>query len=161
MLIKENSIALLQGVFDKSFFDLPNVKKAENVFVLEGRPKLLATKVSCKELLKRKLTPTLITDNMAGFLFYKNMVKEIWIAYQSIESNEVLCQVGALVLGVLGKRHRVPVYLYPSSVQMEKAGKPNDIFKFNGKKIAPSGIKGYVPLTEYLPKEYITKIYDK
>ena len=159
MLTKTKTVTLIQGVFDKTFFDLLKKNGAKDVFVLEGRPKLLAAKNSCRELLKRKMTPTLITDNMAGFLFYKDFVKEVWVAYQSKEKECVVCHIGALVLGVLGKKHKVAVYAYPTKEKMGMEGKPQDIFRFQGKKIAPAGIKGHVPLIECLPREYITKVY--
>src|SRR3990167_6147313 len=83
MSIKKNSVVLLQGVFKTSVFDLLKQKKVEEVFVLEGRPGLESARQSCRELLKRKIRPTLVTDNMAGFLFYKNLVKEVWLSCQT------------------------------------------------------------------------------
>ncbi len=159
MSIKKNSVVLLQGVFEPSIFDLLKKKKVKEVFVLEGRPGLDAAKHSCRELLKRKIKPTLISDNMAGFLFYKKLVKEAWLSYQSIDKNGALCQIGGLILGVLGKKHKVPVYVYPSNQKSKLLGKPKDILYFNGMRVAPSGIPGYVPLVEQVSERYITKAY--
>ena len=111
MSIKKKSVIVLQGVFKDTMFDLLKKRKIKNVFVLEGRPGLEAAKQSCKELLKRNIKPTLITDNMAGFLFYKKLVKEVWLSYQAKDKKGALCQIGGLILGVLGRKHNIPVYL--------------------------------------------------
>ena len=114
MSIKKNNIVLLQGVFKTSIFDLLKKRKVKEVFILEGRPGLEAAKQSSKELLKRKIKPTLIADNMAGFLFYKNLVREVWISYQSKDKKGALCHIGGLILGVLGRKHKIPVNIYPN-----------------------------------------------
>jgi methylthioribose-1-phosphate isomerase len=158
-VINKNSIILLQGIFEPSVFDLLKKRKAVEVNVLEGRPGLDAARHSCRELLKRKIRPTLITDNMAGFLFYKKLVKEIWVSYQSAEKNGVLCQIGGLILGVLGRKHGVPVYAYPSSRKVALLGRPKDISYFNGIKVAANNTPCYVPLVEQVPGKYIERIY--
>ena len=160
MSVKKNSITVLQGVFNSSIFDLLKKRKIKEVFILEGRPGLEAAKRSSKELIKRKMKPTLITDNMAGFLFYKRLVKEVWLSYQSSDEKGALCQIGGLILGVLGKKHNVPVYIYPNGQEIKLLGKPKDILLFNGIKVVPSGIPAYVPLAEWVPSEYITKVYN-
>ena len=159
MSVKKNSVVLLQGVFAPSLFDLLKTRKIKEVFILEGRPGLDAAKHSCRELLKRKIKPTLIADNMAGFLFYKSLVKEVWLSYQSTDKSGALCQIGGLICGVLGWKHKIPVYAYPSGQKLKLLGRPNDISYFNGIKVAPNNIPGYVPLVEQVPKKYIDKTY--
>ena len=151
----------MQGVFEPSIFDLLKKRKGKKFFILEGRPGLEAARRSSREFLKRKIKPTLIADNMAGFLFYKNLVKEVWLSYQSIDKKGALCQIGGLILGVLGRQHKVPVNLYPSGQKLQLLGHPKDIACFNGIKVAPVNIPGYVPLVEWVPKKYIGKIYGK
>lgn len=156
----EESVILLQGVFEDSVLDGLKDKKDGEIFVMEGRPSLESAQVTCRELLRRKIKPTLIADNMAGFLFYKNLVKEVWLSYQISDNEGALCQIGALILGVLGKRHDVPVHLYPASTASKLMGRQKDIFYFKGEKVAPNNIKGYVPLVEWVPNKYITKLHE-
>lgn len=158
---KKKSIVLLHGDFDKTFFDELQRRKLKDIFMLEGRPDLNAVRVNARELLKRKIKPTLIADNMAGFLFLKNLVKEVWLAYQFADHNGAVCRIGSLILGVLGKRHNVCVNVYTAKGKTRFIGKQRDIFYFNGIRVAPAGIKGYVPLVEWVPKKYITKIYEQ
>lgn len=159
-MVKKNSIVLLQGVFKASMFDLLKKRKVDNIFVLEGRPGLQAAKQSCRALIERKIKPTLITDNMAGFFFYKKLVKEVWLSYQTADDSGALCQIGGLILGVLGRTHKVPVNIYPNYQNLQLLGYSNDISFFNGVRVAPNGIKGYVPLVEWVPKKYINEIYE-
>lgn len=153
---QKESITLLHGVFTSDFFDQLKEKKVTEVFVTEGRPSLEAARLNCRELLKRKITPTLISDNMAGFLFFKNLVKEVWIAYQISDTEGAVCDIGALILGVLGKRHNIPVYLFSSNRKTRFLGQEKDLLNFKNKTVAPKGIRAYVPLIEWLPMKYIT-----
>ena len=158
-LFEQGSIILLHGVFDPIFFRSLKKDAGKHVVTLEGRPGLEAARKSQVELAKRKIIPTLISDNMAGFLLYKGLVKEVWLAYQSYDGNGALCQIGGLILGVLGKKHNVPVYIYPNDGRRKLMGKTADISFFNGVRVAPRGVSGYVPLAEWVPVKYITKVY--
>ncbi len=149
---------LIHGLPDKEHLDLLKKRKIKEAFVMEGRPALVGAKLLCKELLKRKIKPILITDNMAGFLFYKNFVDEIWATYQEQNEKGAVCQIGTLVLGVLGKRHNVSLNLVPSGFKSPKEGKQKDILEFNSVRVAPKGIKGYVPLIEFVSRQYISKV---
>ncbi len=157
MSIKDKSIVLLQGIFKSDFFDSLEKKDDEQVFVLEGRPSLKAAHSSCRELLKRGIEPTLITDNMAGFLFYKNLVKKVCLSYQLKDKHGFLCSVGGLILAVLAKRHGVVVQLFPSDAELKLVGKPSELFYFNGSKVVASKINAYVPLVEWVPNKYLSK----
>ena len=165
-MIDKSSVVLLQGALGVEFFEQLKKFNPRETFVMEGRPSLEAARVNCRELLKHKITPTLISDNMAGFLFFKNLVKEAWAAYQVSDTDGAVCDIGALIVGILGKRHNIPVYLFPSNRNVGAGSKPalqflgkeKDLIKFQNKKIAPKGIRAYVPLVEWLPNKYITKI---
>ena len=149
----------MHGIFEPSIFSMFRKRRGQEFFVLEGRPGLDSIRDSCRKLKKHKIKTTLIADNMAGFLFYKNLVKEVWLAYQSIDKKGALCQVGGLILGVLGQVHKVPVYLFPSDRKLPYMGRPKDITSFNGMKVVSSNIPGYVPLVEWVPKKYLGKVY--
>jgi hypothetical protein len=97
---------------------------------------------------------------MAGFLFYRNLVKETWLSYYTSDGDGALCQIGGLILGVLGRKHKVPVYIYPNDQKLQLLGYSKDISYFNGVKVAPSGTKGYVPLAEWVPSKYINRVYE-
>lgn len=151
---KRNSIVLLQGVFGKESLKKLKAAKAA-VFVCEGRPSLEAGKANSKALLAQKVTPTVICDNMAGFLFFKGLVKEVYLACQYADEGGALCDTGALTCAVLAKRHKVPVKLLQAKTRTRFLGDPKDILSFEGVQIAPKGTSGYVPLVEWVPGKYL------
>ena len=159
MFSKRRASVIVQGVIQETLFDLLKKRKVKEVVVLEGRPRLEAVRHSCRQLLKRKIKPVVVADSAAGFLFYKDLVKEVWIAYQMVDKKGALCDVGALILGVLGKQHAVPVNLYAGVKRYKMIGDENDTLSFNGTRVAPLGVKAYVPLMEWLPRKYIAKVY--
>ncbi len=140
--------------------DILKKKRQKTVVIPEGRPQLEAAKVNSRELLKRNMTPLVIADNMAGFMFYRNMIKEVWLAYQIGDAHGALCDIGALIYAVLAKKHRVPVLAYPAVEQKRFIGKPKEICCFCGRRVAPPAVKGYVPLLEWVPGNYIGKIHE-
>ena len=152
-------VFLLQGVFNSAAYDELKKKNVGEAFILEGRPGLEAARISSHELTRRNIKATLISDNMAGFLFYKNFVREVWVSYQSSGPDGILCQIGGLILGVLAKKHRISVSAYPNGKDLRLMGKSKELIFFNGIKVAPKGIAGYVPLAEWVPSKYITKVY--
>ena len=151
---------LLHGVPEPALFDKFEARKLATCIIPEGRPDLSAAQSNSREMLRRKMTPLLIADNMAGFMFCRDMIKEVWLAYQVGDSHGALCDIGGLIYAVLGKKHGVPVYCYPAKEKRRFIGKPKEIFCFCRERIAPRGIKGYVPLLEWVPGEYIKRIYE-
>ncbi|MFA5089015.1 MAG: hypothetical protein WC552_08300 [Candidatus Omnitrophota bacterium] len=158
-MFANKTIILVQGVVHDSLWDILKEKQTQDIFILEGRPYLYPAKHSTREAIRRKITPTLIADNMAGFLFYKNFVKEVWLAYHLADKTGALCDIGALILGVLGKRHRIPVYLYPSGQKTKFLGRGKDLHTFNGVPAVPGNVRAYVPLVDRVPMTYITRIH--
>ncbi len=160
MLIKKPSAhILLHGIFENSFLSLLKERKVREVFVMEARPNLDGAKKLCPRLLKMKITPILIADNMAGLLFFEGFLKEVWISYQGEAEESLTCPVGSLILGILAKKHGVIVKAFPALKKAKAQGSPKSIFNFNGKRIAAKGVKGYVPLLEEVSKKYLTEIF--
>ncbi len=147
----QNSIVLLQGVFEKTFFDRIKEKGYQKVFVMEGRPSLEAAKVACRELLKRKIAPTVIADNMAGFLFYNNLVKEAWLAYKVTEKRGAMCYIGASIVALLAKAHNIPLFCYKGDSKAEGVAPKKDMTSFNRVRVAPLETETYEPLLEWVP----------
>jgi len=152
---KNKSIYLFQGVFTPEAFKKIRLAKSDHAFVCEGRPSLEAGKKTTSLLLKQGNTPTVISDNMAGFLFFKGLVKEVIIACQYADKTGALCDTGALILAVLAKKHKVPLKLLAAEHKTRFLGNPKSILSFEGKEFAPKSTIGYVPLVEWIPKKYL------
>jgi methylthioribose-1-phosphate isomerase len=152
---KKKSISLLHGVFTTESFKKVRFIQAEHSFVCEGRPSLEAARKTSKMLLDHGITPTIISDNMAGFLFFKGLLKEVIIACQYADDTGALCDAGALILAVLAHEHKVPIKLLAAEHKSRFIGDPKSILSFEGKQIAPKGTHGYVPLVEWVPAKYL------
>jgi methylthioribose-1-phosphate isomerase len=156
----QRSIVLLQGCFDKSFFQQLKDRKEEKFFILEGRPGLKAAQSNCSQLNKIGITPTLICDNMAGFLFAKDLVKEVRIAYVHKDDETLTVSIGGSILGVLAMRHGVSVHAYPSDEKLKPVADGNELLMFKGKLVAPKTAKAYVPLVEQLERKYVAHVIE-
>jgi len=152
---KSKSIYLFQGILSAESFKKLKLSKQDHAFVSEGRPSLEAGRVTSAILLKQGITPTVISDNMAGFLFFKGLVKQVNLACQYADENGALCDTGALILAVLAKKHKVPVKLLIAERRHRFVGDPESILSFEGTRIASKGTHGYVPLVEWVPAKYL------
>lgn len=148
-------MVVVHGVFDEGV--LRSFKKGEQYFVLEGRPDLAASKTTLRVLSQKKIVPTIIADNMAGFLFYSGLVKEVRLSYQYHDSSGALCDIGSVILGVLGKTHGVPVKIFPGKLRKHFLAPHEELLNFNGRAVASAGTRVYGPLVEWLSNEYITQ----
>jgi methylthioribose-1-phosphate isomerase len=152
---KLKSICLFQGVLSAGSLKKVKLAKSNHAFVCEGRPSLEAGRKTSAILLKEGITPMVISDNMAGFLFFKGLVKEVIIACQYADKNGALCDTGALILAVLAKKHKVAIKLLVADHRTRFLGDPKSILSFEGQQMAPKGTHGYVPLVEWVPAKYL------
>jgi len=152
---KSKSIYLFQGIASQEALRKVKFSKGGYAFVCEGRPSLEAGRKTARFLLKKGITPTVISDNMAGFLFFKGLVKKVMIACQYADDTGALCDTGALILAVLARKHKTPIQLLAAERRTRFLGDPRSILSFEGKKIAPQGTHGYVPLVEWVPARYL------
>jgi methylthioribose-1-phosphate isomerase len=152
---KAKSIYLFQGVLNAESLKKVKLSLHAHAFVCEGRPSLEAGRKTSGILLKKGITPTVISDNMAGFLFFKGLVKQVFIACQYADKKGALCDMGALILAVLAKKHKIPLKLLAADHRTRFLGDPKDILSFEGQRIASKDTHGYVPLVEWVPAKYL------
>ena len=154
---KKRSICLFQGIFNAESLKKVKLTKNEHAFIYEGRPSLEAGRKTTGVFLKMGMSPTVISDNMAGFLFFKGLVGQVNIACQYVDKTGALCDIGALILAVLAKKHRIPIKLLVAERRSRFLGDPQAILSFEGQRIAPEGAHGYVPLVEWVPVKYLKR----
>lgn len=152
---KPKSIILMQGVIKPDVLRKVKLGSGTSAFICEGRPSLEAAKLNSAALIAQKVIPTVISDNMPGFLFFKGLVKEVHIACQYADKTGALCDTGALICAVLAKKHKVPVKLVEGKLKTRFLGNPKDILSFEGVQVAPKGTHAYVPLVEWVPNKYL------
>lgn len=157
MSVEIKECVIIHGNFKPVFFDELS-KQKRDIVVLEGRPDLKAGRASCRRLQKIGITPTVMADNMAGYLFAKGLVSQVCLSGLPAQDKGAECVIGALILAVLAKHHKVPVSVYPHAGILKKSGKPGDLGKFNGQTVIKGRIKAFVPLREIVPGKYFKTV---
>jgi methylthioribose-1-phosphate isomerase len=97
---------------------------------------------------------------MAGFLFSKDMVKEVWIAYDGKDEEGLTVAIGGSILSILATRHQVPVFAFRSDKKTPVLADKNELLNFQGRRIAPKGAKTYAPLVEHVEHKFFTNVID-
>ena len=152
---KDRSIILLHGVLTQGALAKIKHKGGVRIVICEGRPSLRAAEHNSRFFLDKRITPVIICDNMAGFLFYKGYVKEVVLACQYVDNTGALCGMGALILAVLARKHKVPVRLSEGERKKHFLGNAKDLLMLKGSPTASAKTQAYVPLVEWVPAKYL------
>ncbi len=145
--------------------------KKIHVYVDETRPVLQGARLTAWELMEEKIPCTLITDNMAGYFMYRDMIDLAIVGADRIARNgDVANKIGTYSLAVLCKEHGIPFYvaapLSTIDFSMESGYEipieernPREVTHVFGKvQIAPDGVKVANPAFDVTPSRYITAI---
>jgi methylthioribose-1-phosphate isomerase len=145
--------------------------KKIHVYVDETRPVLQGARLTAWELMQEHIPCTLITDNMAGYFMYHDMIDLAIVGADRIAANgDVANKIGTYSLAVLCKEHGIPFYvaapLSTIDFKMESGllipieeRDPSEVTHVFGKvQIAPDGVKVANPAFDVTPARYITAI---
>jgi methylthioribose-1-phosphate isomerase len=145
--------------------------KKIHVFVDETRPVLQGARLTAWELMQENIPCTLITDNMAGYFMYHDMVDLAIVGADRIAVNgDVANKIGTYSLAVLCKEHGIPFYvaapLSTIDFKMEtgymipiEERNPREVTHVFGKvQIAPEGVRVANPAFDVTPARYISAI---
>ncbi len=144
--------------------------KTVHVFATETRPFLQGARLTCWELLRDGITPTLITDSMAGELMRRGDVDCVIVGADRIAANgDVANKIGTYSLAVLAKAHRLPFYVAAptSTVDFRCASgaeipieqrSPEEVTHIAGRRVAPAGTEVVNPAFDVTPQSYVTAI---
>ncbi len=144
--------------------------KKLHVYVDETRPVLQGARLTAWELKKEKISYTLITDNMAGFLMQQGKIDKIIVGADRITTNgDTANKIGTYSLAVLAQAHGIPLYIaaplstIDASLKTGKAipieeRKSEEVTSFKGIRNAPEGTKVYNPAFDVTPARFITAI---
>jgi len=89
------------------------LKNEKIVIVPETRPYLLGLLYNAPLLKKQKINFVYCTDNMLGFLFYKDKIKKTIIFYKKLTKKGIICISGSLYVALLSKLHNVAIKIMP------------------------------------------------
>lgn len=140
------------------------------VYATETRPLLQGARLTCWELMSRRLKTTLITDSMVGFLMQKNKIDKVIVGADRItKAGDVANKIGTYNIAVLCKYHKIPFYIAaPSStfdLSLNKESQipieqrnPEEVKKIGNRLIAPEKVKAWNPAFDITPAKLITAI---
>ena len=156
------------GVIRAAWKDGKNI----NVIATETRPLLQGSRLTTYELLQDGIPVTLITDNMAGYVLSKGLIDKIVVGADRIVTDAVINKIGTYTIAVLAKENNVPFYVAApeSTFDPERSSKnvlieerkADEVVKFNGVLVAPTGVEVLNPAFDITPLKYVSAIiYEK
>ncbi|MDP8265703.1 MAG: S-methyl-5-thioribose-1-phosphate isomerase [Candidatus Aceula meridiana] len=140
--------------------------KTISFFATETRPYFQGAKLTCWELKKAGVPVTLVADNAVGTLLRDKMIDAVVVGSdRSCANGDFANKIGTLQIAVMAKEFGVPFYVLTQPSNKVKKGKDipieirheDEILKFNGKRIAPKGVKGLYPGFDVVPHKFVTK----
>jgi methylthioribose-1-phosphate isomerase len=141
--------------------------KEIKVYVDETRPRLQGARLTAWELKQAGIETTVICDNMAGLVMKEGKIDLVITGADRIARNgDSANKIGTYSLALLAEAHDVPFYVAApkSSFDMSLASgdpipieqrDPEEVTVFNGKRIAPEGVKVYNPAFDVTPHHLI------
>jgi methylthioribose-1-phosphate isomerase len=145
--------------------------KKIHVYVDETRPVLQGARLTAWELMEEKIPCTLITDNMAGYFMFHDMIDLAIVGADRIARNgDVANKIGTYSVAVLCKEHGIPFYVAApfstidfntgsgADIPIEERD-PREVTHVFGKvQIAPDNVNVANPAFDVTPARYITAI---
>ena len=145
--------------------------KQIHVYVDETRPVLQGARLTAWELMEENIPCTLVTDNMAGYLLYHDLIDLAIVGADRIARNgDVANKIGTYSLAVLCKEHGIPFYVAApfstidfstetgSDIPIEERD-PREVTHILGRiPIAPENVPVLNPAFDVTPARYITAI---
>ena len=107
----KKSILIWGTVSQEGINQLKNEK--ELVIVPELRPYLIGLLHNVPLLKREGLSFVYCTDNMLGYLFYKDKIKKTIIFYKELTPQGIVGVCGSLYVGLLSHLHKVPIKILP------------------------------------------------
>jgi methylthioribose-1-phosphate isomerase len=142
--------------------------KEIHVYVPETRPLLQGARLTAWELEQAGIPFTLITDNMAGYLFSQEMVDLVIVGADRIVSNgDFANKIGTYTMAVLASHHHRPFYVAApiSTFDLKlREGKeipvemrdPEEVRSINGHPVSRPGVPVLNPSFDVTPHTLVT-----
>jgi methylthioribose-1-phosphate isomerase len=145
--------------------------KKIHVYVDETRPVLQGARLTAWELMQEKIPCTLITDSMAGYFMFHDMIDLAIVGADRIARNgDTANKIGTYGLAVLCKEHGIPFYVAAplstidfsiesgADIPIEERDAREVTHVFGKVQIAPDGVKVANPAFDVTPARYITAV---
>lgn len=140
------------------------------VYVDETRPRQQGARLTVWELQRDGITPTLITDSMAGYMMAKGKVDAVIVGADRIARNgDSANKIGTYSLAVLARAHEIPFYVAApistidpliatgAEIPIEERD-ADEVLVISGQRIAAEGTKVENPAFDVTPAHLITAV---
>jgi len=154
------------GVIRSAFAADPTVQ----VYSCETRPFLQGARLTSYELMRAGIPVTLITDNSAGSFMQQKKIDVVVVGADRIAANgDAANKIGTYTMAILARAHDIPFYVAAprstidpslpdgSEIPIEQRD-PKEVTHFQGRQVAPDGVKALNPAFDVTPNKYITGI---
>jgi methylthioribose-1-phosphate isomerase len=125
-------------------------EEAQRILVPEMRPQLWGARVVARELVKREIPATLISDNMMGALFAQGQIHRLYLFYTGLAEQGAAAICGSLLAARLARAHGVAIELLESE-ETKESSPDSDVSTFLGNKMLAPEIAVYPIENELLP----------
>jgi methylthioribose-1-phosphate isomerase len=135
-------------------------------FVTETRPHLQGVRLTAWELKDAGFEVVVVADSTAGHLMASGMIDKVIVGADHLARNgDIANKIGTLTLAIVAKHFNIPFYVLCPPASEAETGKDikieirpeNELLEFQGKRIAPAGVKGLSPGFDITPAHLITK----
>jgi methylthioribose-1-phosphate isomerase len=140
------------------------------VYVNETRPRQQGARLSVWELMQDGIKPTLITDNMAGYLMSQGKIQAVITGADRIATNgDTANKIGTYSVAVLANAHDIPFYIAAPISTIDpniKIGNEipieerhaDEVLKINDRYITRADVDVYNPSFDVTPSRLISAI---
>ena len=140
-----------------------------SVYACETRPLLQGARLTAWELAEGGIDVTLICDNMAASVMASGKIDAVIVGCDRVATNgDAANKIGTYGLAQLARAHAIPFYVAAPTSTIDAAGTatgrdikieergPDEIAFFNGRRIAPEGVRIFNPAFDITPAKLIS-----
>jgi methylthioribose-1-phosphate isomerase len=143
-------------------------KQGKNIsfFATETRPYLQGARLTAWELKEAGVPVTLITDNMAAYVMAEGKISKVIVGADHLALNgDIANKIGTYQIAIIAKHFGIPFYVLCPPPSKARSGddinievRPEkELLEFQGRRLAPKGVKAYYPAFDVTPDSLITK----
>ncbi len=127
-------------------------EKVHSILVPEMRPELWGARIVTRELMRRDLPTTLISDNMIGTIFAQGQIEKLFLFHRGVHERGLRGYNGALLVTHLARAHGIAIELQESQVTADPT-MDQDVGTFLGEKVVPERVAIHPLEEEMIPWE--------
>jgi len=141
-------------------------KKKISFFATETRPYLQGMRLTAWELHRLGFEVVVICDNMVAQVMREGKIDKVLVGADNLAQNgDIANKIGTYQIALLAKHFKIPFFVICPPPSAAKTGddiaielRPDkELLKFEGKLLAPRGVKAYYPAFDITPHDLITK----